>query len=134
MCACLRRNNDLLRQRHQEGIKVWSIARIGRKPRLFHHYISWTNNGVETCFIHDELLQRLNFIQYKEQEILFSSTPSFDDDWARENLSDCIDVVSLSIMNDKSIPPSHDVQAFDSLLKLHEFCTDVISIFCCLVT
>jgi hypothetical protein len=89
--------------------------------------IDWPNGG-GTWFIHDALPQRLHFIQCKQQEVPFNSTPNIHDELFSQNkLSSCTDVVLSSIMNDKAIYFNQDVQVFDISRKLHDCCTDVIS-------
>jgi hypothetical protein len=85
----------------------------------------WPDGG-ESWFIHDELPQRLQFINCKQQEISFSSTPNIEDDFGGEKLPGDIDVVLSSIIIDKNIYSSYDFQEFYSLLKLDNFHTDVI--------
>ena len=56
-------------------------------------------DGHESWFLHDALPQRCRFIRPKQPEVLFNSTSNIDDDFARDNLSNCINVLSSSVMD-----------------------------------
>jgi len=84
-------------------------------------------DGYESWFIHDELPQRCQFIRSKQQEVLSNLTSNFDDDFAQENLSNCINALSLFVLNDANISASYNIDAFSNLLKLHAIYNDVIS-------
>jgi hypothetical protein len=86
-------------------------------------------DGSESWFIHNQLPQRSQFIQYEHQESTFTSTSNLDDNFVRENLLNCTDDLSLSAMNDIPIFDSYNAEVFDSLLTLHETYDDVISFF-----
>jgi hypothetical protein len=86
-------------------------------------------DGCESWFIHDELPQRCQFILSKQQEVLFISTSNIDNDFSQENLSNCLNVLSSSVMNDTFISASYNIEAFGNLVKLYGIYNDVISFF-----
>jgi hypothetical protein len=86
-------------------------------------------DGCESWFIHDELPQRCQFIRSKQQEVLFNSTSNIDNNSAQENLSNCLNGISSSVVNDTYISASYNIEAFGNLLKLHAIYNDFISFF-----
>ncbi|CAF4850835.1 unnamed protein product [Rotaria socialis] len=86
-------------------------------------------DGCETWFIHDELPQRYQFIRSKQPDVPFNSTSNIDDKFSQENLLNCINVLSSSVMNDKYIFASYNLEAFGSPLKLHVKYSDIFSFF-----
>ena len=86
-------------------------------------------DGSESWFVHDELLQRCQFIRPKQPEVLFNSTSNIDDDFVQENLSNCINVLLSSVMNDTYISASYNIKAVGNLFQLHAIYNDVIPFF-----
>ncbi len=86
-------------------------------------------DGCESWFIHDELPHRCQFIRSKQQDVLSNSTSNIGDDFVQENLSNCINALSLFVMNDANISASYNIDAFGNLLKLHAIYNDAISFF-----
>jgi hypothetical protein len=86
-------------------------------------------DGHESWFLHDALPQRCRFIRPKQPEVLFNSTSNIDDDFVQENLSNCINVLLSSVMNDTYISASYNIKAVGNLFQLHAIYNDVIPFF-----
>ncbi|CAF2079468.1 unnamed protein product [Rotaria magnacalcarata] len=86
-------------------------------------------DGRETWFIHDQVLQRCQFIRSEQPDVPFNSTSNINDTFSQENLLNCINILSSSVMNDKYIFASYNIEAFGNLLQLHVIYSDIISFF-----
>src|SRR6202044_4196314 len=81
----------------------------------------------ESWFIHHELPQRCQFIQPKQPDVLFDSTSNIDDDFPQENLSNYINALSSSVVNDTYFSASYNIKSSGNLLQLHTMYNGVLS-------
>jgi hypothetical protein len=86
-------------------------------------------DGSEWWLIHNKLPQRHQFIRYKQEEVLFKITSNTDNNFSQEITSNCINVLSWSIMNDVYFSANYNINTFNNLLKLHTIYNDVISFY-----